>query len=534
MISSDYLSLPLKNQNKELEYIIENISDAILIIDKYGNYLGLNKAARDYFGPLKSINDLRKSCTLYDIEGDEIPFEDMTTSRVLLGEKITQRTLYVKKDDKITYLGISGTPIFDDNGDFLIGIICSRDISKISNYAQDIKNHRDILYNIVNSLAIPVVRLSYPELSFIEFNEKTKEYIMSIKSNDAELFEKINSKQSILEVFPYFKDDENLECIESMRKTKNVVYRNNFKVFFHDRFLYFNLIFHPILDFERNISEVLIIAIDVTAEVNQKQAVEKVLKIQKEFFSFISHEFRTPLTISLSAIQALELICGSELSETAGKYIEKIRQSSLQQLRLVNNLLDITKAESGYLNIYKRNLDIIYLSKSIIESISLYASEKNIKIEFSAASSSIITAIDDEKYERILLNLLSNAIKFTPNGKSISVSISHKEDHIYIKVSDTGVGIPNEKLSLIFDRFGQVNNSMTRGSEGTGIGLCLVKLLVNKLDGDITVESKVGEGSTFTITFPRSAIPSENQDESNYDLMNNRLTQAANIEFSCL
>lgn len=263
----------------------------------------------------------------------------------------------------------------------------------------------------------------------------------------------------------------------------------------------------------------------------QKEDLENILTKKDEFFSFISHEFKTPLTVISSAIQAMEVVCKNELSEKAKGYINKIRQNSLRQLRLVNNLLDFSKSESGFMKINKRNMDIVSLTKVITESISLYAKEKGIVVKFSTLFVKKIIAIDDEKYERILLNLLSNAIKFTPSGKYIHVKVSKRNRKVCIEVEDEGIGILKEKQEIIFERFGQVDNSLTRKTEGTGIGLSLVKLLVKAHEGEIAVHSEEGKGSTFTILLP-AVKTLEGTLDGFKEITDNRLIQAIAIEFS--
>ena len=264
--------------------------------------------------------------------------------------------------------------------------------------------------------------------------------------------------------------------------------------------------------------------------IEENDELEKTLNNQEKFFSFISHEFKTPLTVTMSAVQAIKLICKNDLSDIAKKYIRKIYQSSLQQVRLVNNLLDITRADAGYLKVSKRNMDIVSMTKLIIKSILVYANEKRINIECISSSKEILMGIDDGKYERILLNLLSNAIKFSPIKGNIYVNIEKRDGEVHIVVKDEGVGIPEDKQKIIFERFGQVSDSFTRNSEGTGIGLYIVKLLVSALNGDIELESKVGEGSTFKVKLPCETVKEEEVLKGN--LMDDNLVRTVNVEFS--
>jgi signal transduction histidine kinase len=140
--------------------------------------------------------------------------------------------------------------------------------------------------------------------------------------------------------------------------------------------------------------------------------------------------------------------------------------------------------------------------------------------------------MDEEKYERILLNLLSNAIKFTPIDKNIKVKITNKEMKLRVYVIDEGIGIPKDKHELIFERFGQVDSSYTRQAEGSGIGLSLVKLIVNAMGGNISVNSQVDSGSCFCVEFPDLIIDKEDIGEDGKGFVDTRLTHSIAIEFS--
>lgn len=270
---------------------------------------------------------------------------------------------------------------------------------------------------------------------------------------------------------------------------------------------------------------------DITCEIAKQKQLEKVMQIHEDFFSFIAHEFKTPITTINSTIQLLELVYNDQMTAKIKHGISTIKRNTYQQMRLVNNLLDITRAEAGYLKTYSKDYDIVAMTKVIIESINSFAASKSINVIFESNLDKNIIAIDDEKYERILLNLLSNAIKFTPANKNIYVSICSDIDRIYIDVKDEGPGIPIDKMNLIFDRFGQVGSTYTRESEGTGIGLCLVKLLLKAMDGDINVKSHEGDGSTFTIVLPNKAIKTEEVIPS-LDFTDDHLVRSLNIEFS--
>jgi PAS domain S-box-containing protein len=268
-------------------------------------------------------------------------------------------------------------------------------------------------------------------------------------------------------------------------------------------------------------------------EHERNEMLEKAIEMKDEFLSIISHEFRTPLNVIYTAIQTLDLVFANEMTEKVKEYLQTIRLNTNRQLRLVNNLLDITRANSSRIKINKKNIDIVFLTKAITESVHEFASRKGISITFISKLTKKIIGIDDEKYERIILNLLSNAIKFTPVDKYIDVRVHSIKGSICIEVKDTGIGIPKDKLEVIFERFGQVDSSLSRQAEGTGIGLSLVKKFAEALGGNITVKSKVGKGTTFTILLPDETVEEEQNQKLIEDLMNdNRLVQTTNIEFS--
>ncbi|MVX63322.1 two-component sensor histidine kinase [Clostridium chromiireducens] len=269
------------------------------------------------------------------------------------------------------------------------------------------------------------------------------------------------------------------------------------------------------------------------SEKRQRELLEKDLVMKDEFITLITHEFKTPINVIYSAIQLIEHVYIKDIPESVKNLIGSIKRNTFRQLRLVNNLLDITKLKSDQFKLNLKNVDLVVMTKLITESIKIYSDQKKINLDFNANVESINTALDDEKYERVILNLLSNAIKFTPEGGSITIQVKadKKDKTIEISVCDTGVGIPKEKHRKIFHRFGQVENNLSRQAEGSGIGLALVKLLVIILEGKIEVESEVGMGSNFIITLP---IKEETVEEENclFPDSDNRLVNAINVEFS--
>ncbi len=259
-------------------------------------------------------------------------------------------------------------------------------------------------------------------------------------------------------------------------------------------------------------------------------------KIKTEFFSNISHELRTPLNVILSAIQLWELYeknqGNSIVTVKKYKYINIMKQNCFRLLRLINNLIDITKIDSNYLKANFKNHNIINLVEDITLSVADYIENKDLNLIFDTEIEEKIIACDPDKIERIILNLLSNAVKFTNPGDSIYVNIYDRNSSIIISVRDTGIGIPKDKLEIIFERFKQVDKSLSRNKEGSGIGLSLVKSFVEMHSGSLAVKSEYGKGSEFIVELPTKCIPKNNSVVDYEETKKESYVERINIEFS--
>ncbi len=269
---------------------------------------------------------------------------------------------------------------------------------------------------------------------------------------------------------------------------------------------------------------------------NELEKIKKYDTQKTEFFTNISHELKTPLSVILGAIQLLEQNNSITTIERrkSGKNLQIIKQNSYRLLRLINNFLDISRIDSGYAKLCMTNCNMVQLIKEISASVEPYAELKHLNLEFISETDELIAAVDIDKIERVILNLLSNAIKFTPTGGNITISVQEENNkNVIISVKDTGVGVPKNLSEKIFERFGQVGNSFTREHEGTGIGLYLVKSFVDLHDGSIELDSKENSGSEFTITLPirNASTPSECTGSVN-NKEQKRVIETINIELS--
>ena len=256
-------------------------------------------------------------------------------------------------------------------------------------------------------------------------------------------------------------------------------------------------------------------------------------QVKTEFFANISHELRTPLNVILSTLQLLELYIKNEKIVDKGVKLERkmytLKQNCFRLLRLVNNLIDITKIDSGYFKLHLSNGNIVESVEEITLSVVEYVESIGIELIFDTDIEEKYMAFDADKIERVMLNLLSNAVKFTEPGGKILVSLKDLGDYVSVSVKDNGIGIPRDKQKIIFERFRQVDKTFARNKEGSGIGLSLVKSLIELHGGDITLKSNLGEGSDFIFKIPVKIV---HENEEIKEIAPRGKVEKIEIEFS--
>lgn len=276
---------------------------------------------------------------------------------------------------------------------------------------------------------------------------------------------------------------------------------------------------------------------DKLENINKKyNTIKETEDIRSQFFANISHEFKTPINIVYSCLQLLDIRKNQgslALLESYDKYRENIKQNCHRMLRLVNNLVDITKIDSGFMNLEFSNYDIVSLVEDIVLSVVPYVHNNNVNIIFDTSIEEIEIKCDADSIERIILNLLSNAIKFTEKDGEILVEINSSDKWITIRVKDNGIGIQDEFKDVIFDRFVQGDKSLNRKKEGSGIGLALVKSLVEFHQGTIEINKEYKNGSEFIVKLPNIKIPQEEiKRKNNIEKNEKEIIEKINIEFS--
>lgn len=527
-------------EKREMELILENISDVITIVNNNGDFTYINKAGIEKFNIKTShirLLDYRIQLELFvysDIYGTNLSYENTPIRRVLRGEHFTNEIIVEVSNTVTNYLECTGIPMYDDLGDISGGIITYRDIGHRieAEELRLIKTQNDLLNKVVEALDLQLLRCTFPELNIISMNDKAFNNINPANGKIDSIDSLIGKSSFLIYDIDEMTKRKELEFYLLEKAEPSYINYIKYRVDGEERF--YKTINQPIFGLKNKIVEIMFITIDVTEEVKEKNLIKENLKIQNEMFTTISHELKTPLSVIFSASQLIEMHLEKEANEIGSENImaniDIIKQNCYRFTKLINNIIDLSRMQSEFYQLNLKNKNIVVVIESIIESVISYIKEKGLNIIFDTEIEEKIMAIDVEKIDRIMLNLISNSIKFSPKGGNIYINIKDKEDIIEIIVYDYGMGISKKNLDTIFDLYKKADNSLSRNAEGSGIGLALVKTMVELMDGEIKVESELGKGSKFTIKLPVKIID-EKENRNRNDQINNR-REKLNIEFS--
>lgn len=243
---------------------------------------------------------------------------------------------------------------------------------------------------------------------------------------------------------------------------------------------------------------------ETTAKLKESNAMLKSLdELKTQFFANVNHELRTPLTLILAPINSILAGKLGRISSSLRDTLETMQRNGYILLKLINNLLDLTKLEEGKMRLKVKKVNFLDYITSILKTVKPLADQKNIKLYFQHPPHSINLNLDPDQFEKVVLNLLSNALKFTPRGGKVTVYVEESDGSVSLVIEDTGIGIPPKMINTIFDRFSQVDGSKSRSHEGTGIGLSLAKEIVSLHKGTIKAESEQGKGARFIVVLKK-------------------------------
>lgn len=239
---------------------------------------------------------------------------------------------------------------------------------------------------------------------------------------------------------------------------------------------------------------------NVELEVQRKQ-VESANQLKSEFLSNMSHELRTPLNSIMALSRVLIMQAKDKLNEDENSYLEIVERNGKRLLSLINNILDLSKIESGKLDILVSSVSLRTLLQMIVENIQGLSEEKGLSVSLNISDKFPMIETDEARLHQVLLNIVGNAVKFTSEG-NIDIDVTEQSGYACIAVKDTGVGIAQEMLPRIFEEFRQADGTSSRQFQGTGLGLAIAQKLTSLLGGEIKVKSVLDKGSVFTICIP--------------------------------
>jgi signal transduction histidine kinase len=250
-----------------------------------------------------------------------------------------------------------------------------------------------------------------------------------------------------------------------------------------------------------NISIVVIFSLG-RAIIYQFEQVSKLNQAKNEFISVASHQLRTPLSSMRWQIELLLKKFGSGLSEKQREGIEGIERLSLRMTRLVNDLLDVTRIDQKRLYLKCEPVNLVEITEEIVKDLLSLARAKNIEIIFNHKPGVPQVLVDKGRMGLVIENLLSNAVKYTLAKGRVEIDLYQRKNQVLFSVKDNGVGIPENQQKYVFEKFFRSNNVLKYQTEGTGLGLYIVKNVIEQLGGEVGFESEEGKGSTFTFSLP--------------------------------
>lgn len=375
-----------------------------------------------------------------------------------------------------------------------------------------LNDNLSVFYNLTDNNKHNFMFIYSEDEELLYANKKIKEYYFKSENLDMNKLEFI-LKQKINSI------GRRKEIMESLNK--NGVWRGIIKNEMNNKTIDCSA---QLINMNKNERAIAINYMDISEEIGIELELEKLKvydKEKSEFISNISHELRTPLNIFYSTIQLLDKLSIKEDSDFKliyEKYKKTLHLNCKRMLKLINNVIDISKIDIGLLKADFENYDIVSIVEEVTLSVVNYALLKSINIQFDTNKEEHIIKCDSSMIERMMLNLLSNAIKFSQENKNIYVRVFVTDEWIQIDVQDEGMGISKNAQQIIFEKFIQADKSFTRMNEGSGIGLSIVKSIINLHEGDIYIDSEVNEGSILKILLPNKRL--ESLDFKVYDINN--------------
>ncbi|WP_170834754.1 sensor histidine kinase [Natronincola peptidivorans] len=483
--------------------ILNKISEGIAVLDQEGRFIMMNDAYSQMLSYEGRV--LEDAMNSYDLEKNNayININEFIIGKVREGISFDDEICTISSKGERKHICFSCKPICNEEGEAIYTVVCLHEMTKLMLQSEKIQQQKEYINNIIQALPTPVAVVAYPGCTYEFVNKEYVEFLKAMTRKALDHNDIIGS--TISEILP-------LACADAIKGILGKIYKEPMTT--QEKMISFKTpkgeakhyqMLHTALKYSANDKMYIVrIGMDITSQVVLLENTEALTKAKEEFFATISHELRSPIAVMHSIFQMLnDDYYKRELNEKTRKLLKKAQRNNRKLLRLVNNFLDITKAEAGFMQLRQVNANLVKYTQYLVKTILPVVEKKKIQLNFTSTCSTKRIVLDIEKYERILLNLLSNAVKYTQYEGKIDVYIHEDDRYLKVGVKDNGSGISEEEIDKIFDRFYISCSSEKKLNEGTGIGLSLVKRFMQLMEGKIEVNSHPGEGSEFILSFPK-------------------------------
>ena len=499
----------LKRQRKWFEVTLASIGDGVITADCDGRVTMMNAVAEQLTGwiraeaegqPLEKVFRIVNEDTRAEVEN---PALRAIKEGVIFG--LANHTVLIARNGHEVCIDDSGAPI-KSGGQIIGAILVFRDITE----RRKAEQARALLAGIVDSSEDAIVSKSLDGI--ITSWNHAAERMFGWTASEA-------IGKSIILIIPTELREEETMILSRLRRGERIEHFETIRVTKDGRRLNISLSISPVRNQSGQIIGAAKIARDISdrvraeeerttllaAERAARERAEAASRAKDEFVAMISHEIRSPLNAILGWSQMLRQ---GTLDKNATKNaLESIERNARAQAQLVSDLLDISRVITGKLRINARPVDITTSLDSALESIRPAVDAKQIQIEVEREPYATVVTGDADRLQQVIWNLLSNAVKFTPRGGRVMVRVARGDSQLEIAITDTGAGISKEFLPFIFDRFTQADTTTSRRHAGLGLGLAIVRHIVELHGGTVTAESDgVGRGATFRVTLPVRAL----------------------------
>ena len=512
----------LKESEQKFRLLAENANDAIWTMDSEGKFLYVSPSVKKLtgFSPEEAMKrSLWETLTPESLKTVSVQMEAFFKN---FQEGISNETSYVFeveqfcKNGSTVWTDVVVNPIYDGVGNFKLFVGVTRNISERKKAEDKLRKQKNVMDTIFHNAPITMMlinregRVENINYSGVEATGRKKEEVLGLLGG--QLFSCVNSSKGhgcgkntechscpVRSTFSEtFKTGENFHKVEG---SLDVLQNGTIST----RHL---LLSTAYLDIQGD-AKVMLSVDDITEQKNAEQEIleakmmaERANRIKSEFLATMSHELRTPLNAVIGYADLLLDEAFGELNPKQIKSIGHISNGGKHLLDLINDILDLSKIESGKMELHYDDFFVNEALRNVEYIISPLARKKNIRLEFSIESEVLNLHADKSRFKQILYNLASNAVKFTPEKGLVKIEVRKTDHAVGVAVTDSGIGIPEEQLKNLFIPFNQLDSTDSRTYEGTGLGLSLVKKFVELHGGKVNVKSEVGKGSTFSFWIP--------------------------------